>query len=313
MLQDIRQQDEQYAAIETVEYLVVSGDMTDKGTDVGFEKARQFVELLVGELGLSVERCIFVPGNHDVQDRADAYEQREGVDGTTMLVRHPENFAKRFLPFSNSFVHPLMHREYPLRYADQGISYLYPETGIQFLTLNSAWEIDKNGRKKAGIHPDAAAGVIAKAEDERMRAIEREDLKKSQKLLRIGVWHHAVAGPELMPDLGFLTQLQKAGMQLCLHGDVHEVRTEVYGHRRPGKEVKILGAGSFGSLAEGRPESTPKMYNLLEVSIDPKTKQHLSIRVHSREQKKENESWQGYHAWPNSNGGRLPYFDIDLT
>ena len=315
LLQDIRQQDEQYAAIETVEYLVVSGDMTDKGADVGFAKARQFVELLVNELGLSVERCILVPGNHDVQDRTDAYEQRDGVDGTTMLVRHPENFAKRFLPFSNGFFHPLMHREYPLRYADQGISYLYPETGIQFLTLNSAWEIDKNGRKKAGIHPDAAAGVIGKAEDERRRAIEREDLKKNQPILRIGVWHHAVAGPELMPDLGFLTQLQKAGMRLCLHGDVHEPRTELYGHRRPGREVEILGAGSFGSLAEGRPETTPKLYNMLEVVIDPSTKRHKSIRVHTRQQKKENEAWKGYHEWPNSNGdgGRFPYFDIDLT
>jgi small GTP-binding protein len=312
LLQDIRQPDEQYAAIEAVEYLVISGDMTDKGHDVGFEKARQFVESLVNELGLSVERCIFVPGNHDVQDRADAYEQREGVDGKPMLVRHPENFQKRFLQFSNGFFHPLMHREYPLRYADQGISYLFPETGIQFLTLNSAWEIDKNGRKKAGIHPDAVAGVIDKADDERRRAIERDDLKKNQPILRIGVWHHAVAGPELMPDLGFLTQLQKAGMQLCLHGDVHEARTELYGHRRPGTEAEILGAGSFGSLAEGRPESTPKLYNMLEVVIDPATKKHKSIRVHTRQQKKENEAWQGYHEWPNPGGGRLPYFDIDF-
>ncbi len=313
LLQDVRQQDEEYPAIEAVEYLVVSGDMTDKGHDVGFEKARQFVESLVNELGLSFERCIFVPGNHDVQDRADAYEEREGVDGKPMLVRHPENFQKRFLQFSNSFFHPLMHREYPLRYADQGISYLYPQTGIQFLTLNSAWEIDKNGRKKAGIHPDAVAGVIAGAEDERRRAIEREDLKKNQPILRIGVWHHAVAGPELMQDLGFLTQLQKAGMRLCLHGDVHESRTEVFGYRRPGIDVEILGAGSFGSAAEGRPESTPKLYNMLEVVIDPGTRKHKSIRVHTRQQKKENESWQGCHEWPNPKGGRLPYFDIEFS
>ena len=280
LLQDIRQQDEEYAAIETVEYLVISGDMTDKGKDVGFEKARQFVEALVKELGLSVERCIFVPGNHDVQDRADAYEEREAADGSTIKVRHPENFPKRFEQFSNGFFHPLLHKEYPLGYADQGISYLFPDTGIQFLTLNSAWEIDKNGRKKAGIHPDAVAGVIAKADDERKRAVEREDLKKTQGILRIGVWHHAVAGPELMQNLGFLTQLQKAGMQLCLHGDVHESRTELFGYRKPGIDVEILGAGSFGSAAEGRPESTPRLYNMLEVTVDPSEK-HLHSRPHA--------------------------------
>ena len=117
-----------------------------------------------------------------------------------------------------------------------------------------------------------------------------------------------------MQDLGFLTQLQKAGMQLCLHGDVHEPRTEVFGYRQPGIEVEILGAGSFGSAAEGCPESTPRLYNMLEVSVDPGTKLHQSIRVHTREQKKAEVAWQGYHEWKNPKGpGRLPYFDIDLT
>ena len=52
---------------------------------------------------------------------------------------------------------------------------------------------------------------------------------------------------------------------------------------------------------------------MLEVSVDPRTKRHTSIRVHNRQQKKENESWQGFHEWPNPKGGRLPFFDIELT
>jgi hypothetical protein len=311
LLQDIRQQDEDYAAVENLEYLVVSGDMTDKGKDAGFEKARQFVAELVEEsgLGLSYERCIFVPGNHDVQDRPDAYEERQAEDGSTVSVRHPENFAKRFEQFSNSFFHKLLPREYPLNYAEQGISYLFTDTGIQFLTLNSAWEIDRHGRKKAGIHPDAVTGVIARAEDERRRAIEREDLKKNQKILRIGVWHHAVAGPELMQNPAFMSQLQRAEMQLCLHGDVHEERTELFGYRRPGIDIEILGAGSFGSPAEGRPESTPRYYNLLEIAKDLK-----SLRVHTREQRTAEGAWQGWHEWPAPDGGngRVPFFDIAL-
>ena len=309
LLQDIRRKDEEYAAIETVEYLVISGDITDKGKDVGFEKARQFVAALVSELGLSTQRCIFVPGNHDVQDRKDAYEEREKEDGSTIKVRHPENFPKRFEQFSNGFCHPLLHKDYPLSYAEQGISYLFPDTGIQFLTLNSAWQIDKNGRKKAGIHPDAVAGAIAKADNELKRAVERGDIEKNQEILRIGVWHHAVAGPELMQDLGFLSQLQKAGMQLCLHGDVHEAISGLFGYRQPGIDVEILGAGSFGSAAEGRPESTPRLYNLLEIQPD-----HSSVRVHTRRRPKSDGPWDGYHEWPNPKSpGRLSYFDIDLS
>ncbi|MBP85782.1 MAG: hypothetical protein CMJ64_03550 [Planctomycetaceae bacterium] len=149
LLQDLRHADEEYPAIDTVEYLVISGDMTDKGTDTGFEKARQFVESLVGELGLSTQRCILVPGNHDVQDRDDAYQKLEGLDGKPTTVRHPDNFPRRFESFSNSFYHPLRQELYPLAYADQGVSYLFDDTGMQFLTLNSAWEIDQNGHKKA--------------------------------------------------------------------------------------------------------------------------------------------------------------------
>ena len=123
-----------------------------------------------------------------------------------------------------------------------------------------------------------------------------------------------MAGPELIQDLGFLTQLKKAKMKLCLHGDVHEVRTELYGFRQPGLDVEIIGTGSFGAAAEERPESTPRLYNILEVTVDPKTKQHISIRVHTREQKKAEATWDGYHAWPNPTGrGRLPYFDITLS
>lgn len=313
LLQDIRRKDEDYPAIEAIEYLVVSGDVTDKGKDIGFDKARVFVESLVSELYLTNHRCIFVPGNHDVQDRTDAYEERESEDGKTVKVRHPINFPRRFERFSEGFYHPLLQKEYPLKYGDQGIPYLFPSTGIQFLTLNSAWEIDKNGRNKASIHTDAVAGVIARADDERKRAIESGDLRKTQQILRIGVWHHPVAGPDAMKDIGFMTQLQKAEMRLCLHGDVHKVKTELFGYRQPGINVEVLGAGSFGSGAEGRPESVPMLYNMLEITVDIQTKKHTSIRVHTREKKEDGTAWQGYHAWTNpKGGGRLSYFDIDL-
>ena len=287
--------------------------MTNKGKDAGFEKAREFVELVVDELGLSTQRCILVPGNHDVQDREDAYQELEGLDGALTKVRHPGKFPKRFQPFSDSFYHPLRQEKYPLNYGEQGISYLFSDTGIQFLTLDSAWEIDQNGRKKAGIHEDAIADLIARADSECERSVGSKKMKATQNVLRIGVWHHAVCGPELMKDLGFMTQLQKAGMQVCLHGDVHEPRVGLFGYRLPGIKVEVVGAGSFGSAAEGRPESTPRLYNLLEVKIDPQTGRHKSIRVHTRQQEKENESWTGFYQWPRRRGaGRQAHFDIKL-
>ncbi len=312
LLQDIRSEEKGFPSISTVEYLVVSGDMTDKGTLVGFEKAREFVEKLVGELKLSFDRCIFVPGNHDVHDRDDAYEKREDESGQMIRVRHQTNFPKRFEPFSDYFVHKLLLKPYPLTYEDQGIPYLFPETGIQFLTLNSAWNIDKYGRDRASVHPDAVASVITRADEEVKQAISHAPLTKNQSILRIGVWHHPLAGEGNMQNIDFMSQLQKANMQLCLHGDAHKAKAELFGHRHPGIDVEIIGAGSFGSDSSGRPESTPRLYNVLEIERDPKSRRHERIRVHTRQQKTARQAWEGWYAWPESDGGRLAYYDINL-
>ena len=71
----------------------------------------------------------------------------------------------------------------------------------------------------------------------------------------------------------------------------------------------VVGAGSFGSPAAGRPEMTPQLYNVLEIERD-----HSSIRVHTRQQPKPNGAWKCWNEWPmpgNSEAG-LAYFDVPL-
>jgi hypothetical protein len=152
-------------------------------------------------------------------------------------------------------------------------------------------------------------GVVAQADRQIVDAIQRGDLNKNQSILRIGVWHHAVAGPEMMQSIDFLGNLQKAGVKLCLHGDVHEMRCELIGYKT-GNEMQVVGAGSFGSPAKGRPEATPRLYNVLEISPD-----FASVRVHTRERRKAEGAWRGWYEWPDPKGGsgRVPYFDITLA
>ena len=57
----------------TQKSIVISGDVTDRGNDVGFERAREFVQLLIEELRCSSQRCILVPGNHDVQESEEYF------------------------------------------------------------------------------------------------------------------------------------------------------------------------------------------------------------------------------------------------
>ncbi|HLK60522.1 MAG TPA: TIR domain-containing protein [Chthonomonadaceae bacterium] len=315
LLDDLKQKSG--LGIKKLDYLVISGDFTDRGGTAGFERAYEFVSGLTGEFGLSAERCIFVPGNHDVMDIREAYDWRDKADGLKegewvrqgdiILARNAEKYPLRFKPFSDGFYHKFLQRPYPTEYAEQGISLPFWETGIQFLTLNSCWQIDQFYRKRSGLHPEAVANAIKQAQKQEELARQIGYLKPEQPVMRIAVWHHAVTGAEQIQNGDFLSNLQKNGVKIALHGDVHEMRRDLVRYWDQAQKLNIVGSGSFGARAEDRPPSTPCLYNLLEIARDLK-----SIRVHTREQRKPDGAWSGWHEWPAPKGieGQVAYYDI---
>ena len=151
------------------------------------------------------------------------------------------------------------------------------------------------------------AHVIWEANKQIEEATERGELKKDAEVLRLGVWHHAVAGSEMLQDTNFIGHLQNNGVKI-LHGDVHELRRDLIGYWHS-KKAYVVGAGSFGSPAAGRPESVPRLYNLLEARRDLG-----SIRFHTRSQRTPDEPWQGWYEWPADKVNvRVPYYDINLA
>ena len=302
-----------------LDYLVVSGDLTDKGCPEGFAKAYEFLSGLAQRFALSAERCILVPGNHDLAEPLDAYARRKDSNGLradewidragVILARDRDKYPLRFKPFSDDLHHKFLQRPYPMNPAEQGISIPFWETGIQFLTFNSCWEIDEFHRKRAGIHPEAVAHALERAQQQKEVAIPSQPAPHKP-LLRIAVWHHAVTAPDYkMKNLEFLGNLQKNGVKLALHGDVHEMRSELFRHWDQ-KKVHIVGSGSFGARAADRGESVPRLYNVLEIARD-----FSSVRVHTREQRKPDGDWQGWHEWDDPKGGKgkIPYYDISLS
>jgi WD40 repeat protein len=301
-----------------LDYLVISGDFTDKGCTEGFEKAYEFVSGLRQEFVLSAERCIFVPGNHDVRDLNEVYEWRNKPDGLKegewvkqgeiILARNAEKYPLRLKAFSDSFYHKFVQRPYPPDYAAQGMSIPFWETGIQFLALNTCWQIDQFYRKRSGVHAEAVANAIKLAQKQEDDARKEGQLAADKSVLRIGVWHHAFFGPDQIQDTQFLGHLQKFGVRVALHGDVHEMRRDLVGYRH-NQQIQIVGSGSFGAPAEHRPESTPRLYNVLEIARDLK-----AVRVHTRCQSEANGPWKGWHEWPDLGGGngQLAYYDIQL-
>ena len=175
---------------------------------------------------------------------------------------------------------------------------------MQFLTLNSAWQIDQFYRRRCGIHPSAVANVIAEADDQVRSHVDRTTSHERFNPLRIAVWHHSVVGRDSIEDLQFLSHLQKNRVEMCLTGDVHEMRREAIRTWQEGG-MHVIGAGTFGAGAAARPESTPRLYNLLEL-----TSSH--IRVHTRSQPQADGAWEGWHKWPSPDGGagQVAFFDL---
>lgn len=316
LLDDLKQ--ESGLGIKELDYLVITGDFTNKACTEGFEKAYEFVSGLTQEFCLSAERCVFVPGNHDMTDLVDAYVRKKSSiglsegewfnEGRIILARDPLKYQLRFKPFSDGLFHKFLQLPYPAEYAEQGMAIPFWDSGIQFLALNSCWQIDEFHRKRSGVNVEAVARVLNMAQKQENEARESGVFMPDRPLLRIALWHHAVAGPEQMKDVDFLGNLQKNGVKMALHGDIHEMRSDLVGYFHE-KKIHVVGSGSFGARAVDRPEASPCLYNVIEISRDLG-----SARVHTRRQTKADGPWDGWHEWsdPDGGNGRVPFYDIKM-
>ncbi len=298
-----------------LDYLVVSGDLTDRASQVEFDKARRFISKLIDRFQLTAERCVIVPGNHDQSWDADVYDWRPRrqvrdkdlrpgafvEQGDGYLLRDDARYGQRFANFDEHFYHPLLQLPYPLEAAEQAVTQMHADTGLQFLGLNSAWQVDEWFRDRSSIHPGALSRGLARMEQ------QVKDRKKKAPLLRVAVWHHPVTGSEKIDDDAFMTRLRQAGVRLVLHGHVHEDRADLFSYMHPHR-IYIAGAGSFGAPAKDRPESTPRLYNLLEVS-----RELGRVRVFTRKLSREGEAWGPWAVWEgDSPNDKRAYYDIEL-
>lgn len=304
--------------LATLDYLVISGDLTNRASAEEFEQVHQVISGLVDFYSLTAERCIIVPGNHDLNWEKEVYtwKQKRKIElnnlkdgwyveqGDGFLIRDDSKYMARFEDFAK-FYHSLRQQQYPLRIEDQGLTFLFEDTRIQFLALNSAWEIDEFHRERSGINSTALSNGLMRADAQIKQAHESKRLAYDADVLRIAVWHHPITGNEKIINDSFIDRLRQADFKLCLHGHIHEARTDLVSYQHP-RKIHTIGAGSFGAPPIARPESTPCLYNVLEVERD-----HRAVRVHTRCLRKDGGAWEGWAVWPGSTATELrTYYDI---
>lgn len=321
LLTDLRDRHEGLS-LEKVDFVIISGDITNRATPAEFEKAQAVVSGLARHLGLSAGRLLIVPGNHDLDWECKVYDFRKKrhVDanklaagsfvsqGDGYLIRDDAKYPERFRNFSHHFYHPLLLSEYPLDPAAQGLPTLFVPERIQFFLFNSAWEIDEEYRDRAGLCPTAISRAIDVGNRQIREARERGDLGPNDDVSRLAVFHHPVTGNEKMQDDAFLEQFRRNDIRAVFHGHVHEERVAIEGHLSPFRHLHVVGAGSFGAPGSHRPESIPRLYNLITISRDLR-----HMRVDTRCLRKPTGAWEAFAVWPGEKPGeKRAYYEVDL-
>jgi hypothetical protein len=291
-LEDLKMQD--------LDFIVISGDLVHQGD--GFEKAREFLTTLRERSRLTPERFLIVPGNHDLDRSAGRYfsvdKPRDEEDSRFFkanddlwLQREEGTYAKRFERYRTMIADFRALNDFDEILEKQHYTLPFPEHGLQFLLLNSAWEIDRHYKKRASLNQSALHSALAKCQ---------------AGLVPIAIWHHAVTGDDKIKGEAHISHLQKQRFRFVLHGDVHEPRTALLGHLDPHKSINVVGGGSFAADAIDRPPSVPQMYNLIEIEKDC-----TKARVYVRQREIEGGAFGFYPIQKTTHSGQ-GFYDIDL-
>jgi predicted phosphodiesterase len=234
--------------------VIASGDFTYIGSEDEYKEAASAMMRLLGNLDLSADHLIIVPGNHDIQWATDAEYQHDAE-----VVEAPATARKNYEAFYRAVM-----RHDPSKHLAMGRRFVFPSgVVLETCALNSSSLATGKkflagmGRIDEGSFEDVALQLGWKENEPSMA-------------LRLLVIHHHLAVTENVEEAnGFASgygiaidavrvqrMAAKRNVQLAIHGHKHRAflwRSTVYGlpeHTQPKHrigELSIVGGGSSGS------------------------------------------------------------------
>jgi 3',5'-cyclic AMP phosphodiesterase CpdA len=295
----------------TLDALLISGDLTNRANSAEYEAARKFIVDLVIEFGLQWHHVVIVPGNHDLNwdvakhafqlvhlsDYQGSLDDSYLIDhGDFLEVPEREAYQKRFCNFKE-FYENLLNRAYPLEPERQYSLHHFPHLDLLILGLNSAWQLDHHYTCRAGINNSALANAL--------REVDANPIYRDSRL-KIATWHHPLNSTEedRIKDHGFMQQLSQHGFRLALHGHIHRARNENFQYRAD-RQIQVIAAGTFGAPVREWEPGYPLQYNLL------KWEDNL-LTVFTRKRPEPNGAWQPDAMWVQDGITALSYYKLKL-
>ena len=300
---------------ERLDCAVLSGDIANRSTKAEYAAAKSFLDKLCQRFALSKSRLVIVPGNHDInwplsekaytvmksKDYKGSRSDGRVIDKGEYVEARVEARYLRRMDLFRAFYASVKGEPYPADHADQATIHAFPDLGLVFLGLNSAWQLDHHYTRRAGVDPRALTAALAQLD--RDRATHRDCHK-------IAVLHHPLSSEyeDRIKDHGFMERLAVAGFRLTLHGHIHKAQTLPfhYDHTAGGRKIDVIAAGTFGAPVNEWVPGHPLQYNLLRL-------EGRRLTVETRRREELEGAWKPDARWLRGAGkDPLPRYEIDL-
>ena len=113
-------------------------------------------------------------------------------------------------------------------------------------------------------------------------------------------------GPEMMTEVAFLDRLVVHGFQIYMHGHIHQAKQGFY-HYDQGREMHMVGAGTFGARTKDLVTALPWQYNLLE--FEPEARM---VTVRTRKKEQVDGVWEADARWRDKAKNPVAWYEIKL-
>ena len=254
--------------------VIASGDLAEWGLRSEFEDARKFLEALGKFLGITRDRVVIVPGNHDINRKScEAYFNQcvaDQTDPVSPFWQKWKHFAAMFAEFYRELPAPprFSVQEYWTWYEFTG-----PELKLVVAGLNSTvaeiHDVPEHDPSFKNVVESGHYGHFGWVGEAQLRWFQQKlEAAKKQGLFRIGVVHHnvqrgAAADDENLRDADRLDQFLGSSLNLLLHGHTHNSKI---GWMNP--HLPVLSTGSAALTKDARPEEVPNQYQIIRIWPD---------------------------------------------
>lgn len=227
-----------YNAQIPIDLIVITGDLVDKGGHSlfkinGFEDfsspydifAKAFIEPISIQVGISFDKFLFIPGNHDVDERGILlWDENEiikniGAHNIGKYLNENQDFKhnsriKKFKDFEFEF-----HKETPnYEFSPNQSTFVFEEKGLKvgFILVNDSWRCKS-------IKLEKETGKFFFGEQQLHDSVEY--LNSVNTDLNICLFHHSVDDYEECKEVEGILNRKK--IELFLYGHFHNTKTNI--------------------------------------------------------------------------------------